>query len=267
MRIYWPGPVTVVVPGRDGGTVGLRCPAHRLTRNILERVGATVVATSANVSGEAPALTAEEVLERFPEGLAAVVDGGKSDLGIASCVVEFQSDGSWSVVREGIVDAEAIRRRLRTVILFVCTGNTCRSPLAVALTRKLLAEARGVTPDELEGLGTTVFSGGLFASEGSPGAPHAVEAAKALGADMSRHRTHRVTAADLGDADRIIAMTISHARTLASLAPECTERIELLDPEHGDFEDPFGGTLDEYLACARRMEAALRIKLGLGESA
>src|SRR5262249_7184244 len=167
-RRCWPGPVTLVFgEGLEGGwldrlpdetrrrvspqgTVGLRVPAHAAVLEALDRVAFPVVLTSANRSGEPAAVTAEQVVAAVGDDLGLVIDGGPCYFGQASTVVRVAGD-AWTVLREGVVSAEELRRLSAYVILFLCTGNTCRSPMAEALCKKLLAEKLGCTPEELPG--------------------------------------------------------------------------------------------------------------------
>ena len=120
---FWPGPLTVVLPARSGlpehvlgrnaaghATVGVRVPDHFLAIEVVERCGGALAVTSANQSGQPPALTAADVVATVGSGLDAVLDGGRSPGGVASSVVAF--DGSrLGVLREGAVpraDIEAV---------------------------------------------------------------------------------------------------------------------------------------------------------------
>ena len=83
--------------------------------------------------------------------------------------------------------AEVLTQRAGTVILFVCTGNTCRSPLAEALFKKQLADRLGCGVGDLAGKGFFVHSAGLAAMMGGPAAAEAVAVAASYGADLSHH--------------------------------------------------------------------------------
>jgi L-threonylcarbamoyladenylate synthase len=135
------------------------------------------------------------------------------------------------------------------VILFVCSGNTCRSPLAEAMCRALLAEQLGCKADELPARGIHVMSAGLGAGTGSPAAAEAVSAAQAYGADLARHASQPLSLALLQDADYIFAMTGQHLRTLLGRVPPGTT-LESLSPEGVDVQDPFGTDQASYNACA-----------------
>jgi L-threonylcarbamoyladenylate synthase len=115
---FWPGPLTVVVPGKNGlpigvraedGTVAVRIPNHPLAIEIIEKSGGAIACTSANFSGEPPALTAEETVAVLGGKLDLVVDGGHAPGGIASTVVSAQED-DLVVLREGGIPAEDIQR-------------------------------------------------------------------------------------------------------------------------------------------------------------
>ncbi|MCL2003277.1 MAG: low molecular weight protein arginine phosphatase [Oscillospiraceae bacterium] len=124
-------------------------------------------------------------------------------------------------------------------ILFVCTGNTCRSPLAEVLcaARKPEWEAR---------------SRGLAAYENANAAAHAAEAAREHGCDLSAHQAHMVAERDIDWADTVIGMTTAHAAMLRTLFPAHADKIRTLPG--GDLPDPLGGTMSDYRQCADRLE-------------
>ncbi len=108
---FWPGPLTLVLPGASGEQVGLRCPDCDVTRRLIRMVGCPVVASSANLSGRPPALCAEEVLRAFDGQIAAVLDGGRASLGRASTVVRVLGE-EVEILREGAVSEADIRAAL-----------------------------------------------------------------------------------------------------------------------------------------------------------
>jgi L-threonylcarbamoyladenylate synthase len=111
-RRFWPGPLTLVVPARGGGWVGLRCPDHDVTRRLLRRAGCPVAAPSANRSGDEPARAAREALEAFEGVIAAVLDGGTVPGGQASTVVRVSSDEA-HLLREGPVTGARIAAEIQ----------------------------------------------------------------------------------------------------------------------------------------------------------
>ncbi len=118
-------------------------------------------------------------------------------------------------------------------ILFVCTGNTCRSPMAAGLFQKMVTE-KGLTD-------ISCGSAGLSALEGQPASAHAVEACREAGVDISAHRAHRLTAEDLTDWDLFAAVSRTHAYILEK-AGAPVNKIYVL----GELPDPFGGSLEDY---------------------
>lgn len=108
---FWPGPMTLVVPDGQGGTVGLRCPDHHVARELVRRVGSALAAPSANLSGNPPARTGREALADFRGRIAAVLDGGETPGGRASTVVSLCGD-KLKILRPGPVTEQQLRAAL-----------------------------------------------------------------------------------------------------------------------------------------------------------
>jgi protein-tyrosine phosphatase len=273
-RRCWPGPVTLVsgagvaqglasrLPGGvrqcvcPTGTVGLRVPAHEAVHEVLRLLPGPVVLTSANPSGAPDATTAEQVLQSVGDRLALVINDGPSQYGQASTVV--QVDGtSWAVLREGVVTAADLERLSACMILFVCTGNTCRSPLAEVLCRQLLAQRQGCPPEELPRRGFVVLSAGLAATMGGEAAPEAVEVAREFGADLSGHSSRPLRPDLVAQADYLIAMTRSHLAALDAHFGRLGARPQLLTGDGADIADPIGCDQQVYRECAQQMRRHL----------
>jgi protein-tyrosine phosphatase len=265
-RRCWPGPVTLVFEdvahGRLSelpeevrsrlcpcGTLGLVCPAHDAMQYILEQESHPLVVNGAYRTGEPPAVTAADVVSHFADSVALVLDEGPCRYGQFSTVVQVHGD-AWQIVRPGIVSEALLRRQAAFWIVFVCTGNTCRSPLAEVLCKKLLAERLGCTPAELSDRGFLVLSAGIAAMMGGAAAADAVEIARELGADLSNHRTRPLSAELAYQADCLVVMTQAHLAALTSIYPELESRSRLLDPEGQDVPDPIGSEQAVYRECA-----------------
>ena len=110
-----------------------------------------------------------------------------------ACDRRARQSHRWSVVRAGVVDDATLARLSPYTIVFVCTGNTCRSPLAEALFKKKLADRLGCPVEELSRRGFLVISAGLAAMMGAAAADEAVEAAQDYGADLSGHLSRPLT--------------------------------------------------------------------------
>ena len=142
-----------------------------------------------------------------------------------------------------------------TVVCFVCTGNTCRSPMAAAVTNALEAERRSALPKDLQSRlprPVLAISRGLYA-DGSPlsqGALHALlEAGVTPVEGENDYRTHvsqTMTAEDAERCDLLCAMTRGHAMELLLRFPQCAGKILVMPTE---IPDPYGGDADAYRAC------------------
>ena len=130
-------------------------------------------------------------------------------------------------------------------VLFVCTGNTCRSPMAEAYVRHCL-ETRGIFAD-------CVASAGICACDGARASVGAAEVLRGLGGDLSGFRSTRIDAPMLYDFDRIVCMSRSHRTAVLEIAPDCAAKTELLLGDR-DVPDPYGGDSEVY----RSVFAAMR---------
>jgi len=256
MRRYWPGPLTLVLPGRSEEKVGLRLPGHPVARAVLRLAGIPILGTSANRAGEPPALTGDDVLAAFPDGLAVVVDSGRSDLGEASTVVEVERDG-WRVVRSGFIDDEAIRDAVTRRILIVCSGNTCRSPMAAALLHRLLAQRLAIEDRDVEGAGFLIESAGTAAIPGGCASRPAVDAMRDWGIDLEDHEPRRLAREQVERAAIVLAMTREQVRQIREIAPDASAKVFLVDPRGENILDPFGATTETYRETARHLERLL----------
>src|SRR6266536_2873860 len=151
------------------------------------------------------------------------------------------------------VPATGVRQRL---LLFVCGGNTCRSPMAAAIARAELAPASGT--GGAGGLG--VLSAGLSARPGEPMTPEAGQVQHELGVDGGRHRSQPVTRELVEAADAVYCMTRAQRDAVSAMAPQAAERTFCLDPR-ADVPDPFGQPLEKYRACAKRLQGLVRSRL------
>jgi protein-tyrosine phosphatase len=145
----------------------------------------------------------------------------------------------------------AIREALARRIVFVCTGNTCRSPMAEGLFKRRLAEVIGCAVEELPARGFVVSSAGLSAYADDPATPESAEALREMGVDLSAHRSRPCSADVIARADDVVAMTRGHLLTLVGKYPVLTGALRLLCGPDGDLDDPIGGSPDVYRKCAR----------------
>src|ERR1017187_9448678 len=149
-------------------------------------------------------------------------------------------------------------RLLMKTILFLCTGNVCRSPMAEGLFRQAV-KGRG---------DFRVLSAGLGALDGQPPTHHSVQAMKEIGIDISHQRSRALTAEMVRSADYIFGMTHSHVDTVALLYPQMAEKTfllrefdEMLEPYEKDISDPIGSPYDVYVECRNQIELGIAMLL------
>ncbi len=143
--------------------------------------------------------------------------------------------------------------KLSRTVLFVCTANQCRSPMAEALL-KVLTVQRG------EADRWQVQSAGTWAEAGQPATPLAQAVMQRRGIDLSDHRSRLVDADLLAAADVILVMTRHHLEALRAEFPQMQGKILLVSQMAGhnfDIEDPYGGSLDDYELCATDLQNIL----------
>jgi len=285
-RRCWPGPLAMLVADNhpdsllrqlpaavrpcllDADRLRLRAPDHPLLADCLRLLAGPVVLAEPG-DAAAPPATVAELLELLTdcEPPPLVIDDGPPRQAGPVTTIAVDGEG-FEVVRAGRLDAERLNQLARLVVLFVCTGNTCRSPMAAAIFRSLLAQRLGCQPEEVETHGIQVASAGLAAWGGSPASDQAVEVLAAEGIDLARHSSQPLTERLVRQADLIWTMTGAHRAAILGQFPDLADRVWTLSPGRRDVLDPIGGSLETYRRCAAQIREHLESRIAtLGISA
>ncbi len=275
---YWPGPLTLILdqscrnsiaeaigatqtPG-SSPSVGYRVVDHPETSPLLARFEHGLPMSSANLPDQPAPRTLEEVDPKLMEAAALVLEAGPCRSGISSSVLKIPERGPIQILRNGTETPAQLLARAATLHLFVCTGNTCRSPMAALLYHQHLAARLGIPPQSLLEHGHIVSSAGISALPGVPASPHAIQAMADLGLDLSYHRSRPADPVLLARASRIYCMGSHHLafvnKVLQSMGGSLEE--DALPPrlllEGRDIPDPFGGPLALYIETREALREA-----------
>ncbi len=272
----WPGPLVIQLPASDPSSLANQLPqsvresllvdqrflsqrvaAHQAISQAMRLLPGPLVAAPLVDASGAAACTAKQVEELAGHGLALIVDDGPTHFGGFATALRIH-DNCCQVISSGVLDQSALTRLGQLTVLLVCTGNTCRSPMAEALLRKLITERFANQFSEGQPAPAVAISAGLSAFPGGPASPEAVAVMKQRGLSLVHHQSRAVTDRLISHADLVLTMTRSHRSAIVQRWPEMASKTHLLSDNGGDVSDPFGGPESVYAACAVQIEEFLR---------
>jgi protein-tyrosine phosphatase len=275
----WPGPLTLVFELNEkdidnqrqkldrevfenlykNNSIGIRCPDNSIASVLLQQTDNAIVAPSANITGQAPAINSEQVMAQLGGKIDMLLDGGPCKYQSSSTVAKIGKN-KLEVLRQGVYSQLELEVLSQINVLFVCTGNTCRSPMAEGIFRKYLAEKLQCKVDELERMGYKVSSAGIMGTTGYPASAEAIEVCSTLGVDISAHRNQALSGELVGESDLIFTMEKMHWASVVTLDPGAESRCMLL-AGNKEIPDPIGMQLKFYENCAKLIEKAVQKRI------
>ena len=273
---FWPGPLTLIFKASSlipetvrgkGNTIGIRMPDSKVALGLIRTAGVPLACPSANLSGYPSPTKAEEVVKGLDGRIELLLDGGETRMGRGSTVLDLTTSPP-TILREGALKKRVIaevvgkvsdpkgsltrKDSMNKTILFICTGNSCRSPMAEGFLKEMLSGEKGIKSD----------SCGIISSSFGGATPQAIKIMKEKGIDISTHRTKTISKDLIDGADLILVMEAKHRQKVQELSPEAGNKAFLLkdfarDKNNLEVKDPIGLSDEIYREVAREIKNAL----------
>jgi protein-tyrosine phosphatase len=238
------------------GELRVRVPAHEVVLQVLRLLAGPIVMIGARRPEDSDTVTAQDAIGRLDGQVDVILDDGRCKFAQRSSLVRVDDDG-FQVLQPGVLSEAHLKRLASYMIVLVCTGNTCRSPMAEMLLKKRIADRLGCTVQQLEDRGLVIMSAGVSASPGARSAAEAIETLRGRGLDLSQHESQPLSERIVRFADLILTMTRGHRDVILDHWPEAEPRVHLISRGRGEVPDPIGGPLELYKRCAEQLDAYL----------
>lgn len=271
---FWPGPLTIIFWATDlipeiirgkgltvdildtvgiSNTVGIRMPDNKIALALIESAKTPIACSSANISGECEPTTSSEVISNLADKIDLIIDGGKTKIGIASTVLDLTGKTP-TIIRKGAISSEELLKTLNSKhILFVCTGNTCRSFMAEKLFQKMTGEAE--INIEIQSAGTSPNPQGEIPLL-------SLKALEKEGIIAEKFTPTPLSEKLIRKADLILVMEEYHQQRVLDILPSAKGKTFLLT-EYArlgkkDIPDPMGGSWEGYETCLTEIKRCLQ---------